>query len=418
MNIIRNLREKTYKILRHSEKYTHTDMVYLAKGSTWLNLGTLLDNGLIFLLAVAFANFLPKEVYGTYKYILSVVSILIIANLSGIKGAAIRAVSRGYEKIITDGLKARIKWGFLSSLAALGIGLYYLSKDNSLLAGAFLISAAFLPFFQSADIYTSYLTGKKMFRQLAQCNVLTTVIYALLMSAFILLTDNLFLIILAYFGSYVFTNNFLFVSLAKKFRFNKKEDPEAMSYGKHLSLMNIINAVASYLDRIILFHFVGPAEMAVYYFATAVPDRFRGFFKFIEDLALPKWSVARPEEIKISIKRKLLQLLAVVIALITAYYFAAPWAYKIFFSQYIDSVFYSQIYMLSFLNIVPTFVTTALQAEAKVKELYIFNIINPLIQIGLIIILAVMWGVLGVVLARVISRLLSSVIALLFYKRI
>jgi O-antigen/teichoic acid export membrane protein len=139
-------------------------MVYLTKGSTWLNLDALLSNALLFLLAMAFANLLPKEVYGTYRYIISFSSILLFANLSGIKGAAVRAVSQGYEKIITDGYKARVKWGLLSSLASFIVGLYYIFQDNTLLASAFFIAAIFLPFFQSGDLYSSYLLGKKNFR--------------------------------------------------------------------------------------------------------------------------------------------------------------------------------------------------------------------------------------------------------------
>lgn len=418
MGLVEKIRTKTYNTLRRSEKYTQTDMVYLAKGGTWLNLNTIVNNALLLLLAITFANFLSKEIYGIYKYVISVGSILLAANLPGLATSITRSVARGYEKIIIQGYLARIKWGFLSSLAAAALGIYYLEMNNPLLGKAFFISAAFLPFVQSANIFSGYLIGKTKFKECTQYNLIAAAAYALPMIAVVYLTNNLFLIILTYFAGQTIVNTALLFHAIKKFKPNQKKDPQALSFGKHLSLMAVINSLASYLDRILVFHFAGAAETAIYSFAVAVPDQFKGFFYPIESLAMPKWSRAKSSDIKISIKRKLLQLLAAVTILIGVYYLSAPLIYKTFFPQYMDSVFLSQIYIFSFLNIVPTFVVTALQAKAKVKALYVFSIINPLLQIALIIIMGMAWGVLGVILARVSSRLLSSFFALFFYKKI
>ena len=74
---------KAYNLLRWSEKWTKTDMIYLARGGFWLTLGQVISSLSAFLLAIAFANLLPKETYGEYKYILSIASILAIPTLTG-----------------------------------------------------------------------------------------------------------------------------------------------------------------------------------------------------------------------------------------------------------------------------------------------------------------------------------------------
>ena len=74
--MIKKIKEKIYNLLRWSEKYTKTDMVYLAHGGFWLSFGQIISSLSSFLLAIAFANLLPKETYGNYKYILSIASIL------------------------------------------------------------------------------------------------------------------------------------------------------------------------------------------------------------------------------------------------------------------------------------------------------------------------------------------------------
>ena len=47
--MIDKIKNKTYKLLRKSEKYTKTDMVYLTKGGFWLTLGQIISSTSAFL---------------------------------------------------------------------------------------------------------------------------------------------------------------------------------------------------------------------------------------------------------------------------------------------------------------------------------------------------------------------------------
>ena len=58
------------------EKYLKTDLVYLSRGGFWLSIGQGVAMLSGFFLSTAFANLLPKESFGTYKFILSGVAIL------------------------------------------------------------------------------------------------------------------------------------------------------------------------------------------------------------------------------------------------------------------------------------------------------------------------------------------------------
>lgn len=66
-----HLKTRIHALLRSSERYFKTDMVYLAKGGSWLFSAQVLSGALSFILAIAFANLVPKEAFGTYKYVLS-----------------------------------------------------------------------------------------------------------------------------------------------------------------------------------------------------------------------------------------------------------------------------------------------------------------------------------------------------------
>ncbi len=67
---MQTLRAKICNFLRWSEKYIKTDMIYLVKGGFWLTLGQIISSVSSLLLVIAFANLLPKETYGIYKYFL------------------------------------------------------------------------------------------------------------------------------------------------------------------------------------------------------------------------------------------------------------------------------------------------------------------------------------------------------------
>src|SRR3989344_4033868 len=90
-------RSATYTLLRSSEKYFKTDMVYLAKGGFWLVVGQLIVSGVSFGLSVAFANLLEPDVYGTYRYILTIFNFLAIPTLTGINVALREQLLKGWR---------------------------------------------------------------------------------------------------------------------------------------------------------------------------------------------------------------------------------------------------------------------------------------------------------------------------------
>ena len=103
-----NLRDWPVRALRWSQKYTKTDMLYLASGSFWYVAGQVITSLSTLALAVAFANLVSPEVYGTYKYVLSLAGIFSIASLPGISTAIARAVARGNESVIHAATRSRI----------------------------------------------------------------------------------------------------------------------------------------------------------------------------------------------------------------------------------------------------------------------------------------------------------------------
>ena len=67
------MKNKMVKILRWSEKYINTNMVYAVHGAFWLLLWKGIGMITSIVLLAGFAKWTPKEVYGGYNYILSMI---------------------------------------------------------------------------------------------------------------------------------------------------------------------------------------------------------------------------------------------------------------------------------------------------------------------------------------------------------
>ncbi len=409
------IKEKILRRLSRVSEFLGIDLAYVLKGGSFLTLGNFAADFSNFILAFFFAQLLPKEVYGTYSYILAWISVLGIFALPGMDRAIIQSVSNGFESALVLGLKKKIQYGSLGTLAALILGAYYSYNGNQILAWAFFIGAVFIPFVNSFQIYNAFLLGKKYFKTQTLYLIIGQLFIALTLITAIFLTQNIVYLV----GIYLLAN--LIPSLVFFFRtrliakLTGPEDPGITSFAKHLSLINVVSTISGYLDQFLAFHFLGPANLATYTFAIAPPEQIKGLFQSIPDLALPKFSQRSEEDLKKTIKRKSIILFVFAGLVVGIYILLAPWLYKIFFPRYLDSVFLSQIFAFSMLNTPTTFIIPALTAHKKIKKLYWFNIVSPVFQILIMTILTPLYGLMGLILARVVARTFTTAVSLVIY---
>ncbi|MEK9170910.1 MAG: hypothetical protein AAB789_01165, partial [Patescibacteria group bacterium] len=76
------------------------DLAYVLKGGSFLTLGNFAAVFSNFILAFFFARLLPKEVYGTYGYILAWISVIGVFALPGMDKAVIQ-MKKIFEPYIT-----------------------------------------------------------------------------------------------------------------------------------------------------------------------------------------------------------------------------------------------------------------------------------------------------------------------------
>jgi O-antigen/teichoic acid export membrane protein len=409
------MKTQILKVFNYAEKYFKTDINYLAQGSFWW----VLSRGITALFSLAtmfaFARWVNKETFGAYEYVLSIVGIFAIFSLPAMGSALTRAVAKGKEGMLVKCTKTRLKWSVLASVLCLSTASWYFWHQNFILGYSFLIACALLPFIKIFATALNFLIGKKKFDLEAKYSIAINALEALFFIPIIFLTDNLAIIILAYFATRSILPALTFWRVQKSTE-NKEVDEETIPFGKHLTLMKGLNTIATHVDKIIIWQFLGPVAVATYAFAWIPIQRIQEFIP-VSALALPKLSEKDFSVVKKELFKKFLKffLLSAPMALVLA--ILAPWAYKIFFPAYLDSVPYAQILAITLVLIPFSLLSTALVAAKKMRELYIIQTFTPLIKIILFFALVPLWGIWGIVFAIISTRFLGGLLNAYLFQR-
>ncbi len=407
------------KLLRQGEKYTQTDNLYLAKQGFYLYL----TQGVTFIvslfLSIIYARYLSKEVFGLYKYALSLLAIFSIFGLQNMLYAVIQAVARGFEGVLKTGCQAKFKWALLGSLVALGTaGYYYFWQNNFSQAMICLLIAIFLPLLESSSLYEAFLEGKKDFGQRAKYKIIAHLGFATLILLAIFFTHNALALFLAYLIANTFFNLFFLFRVYKKYQPNNSLDERTVRYGQELSLINVLNIIGGQLDKLVLFNFLGGPALAIFSFAQLPVNQADTLMQNLRKLALPKFSEKSRNEIKAGLLKKMFRLGALTFLITAVYILLAPFIFQWLFPQYGEAVIYSQILFLPFIFLPFTFIPLALQSQMMKKELYQYNIIKAIFAILAVVILVPLFGLWGAAAANLAVTLFAAIYSVWLYKKI
>ncbi|MCX6789324.1 MAG: oligosaccharide flippase family protein [Candidatus Gribaldobacteria bacterium] len=423
--MIQTFKQKIYGLLKKTEKYTQTDNIYLAKNGFWLTSAKLIVALSSFLTAVAFANLLAPELYGNYKYIVTLVGFLSIFTLKGLCTALSQAVTRGLEGGLHSLFKTKIKFACLQSLGVIILGIYYFHQSNYLLALPLFFIAFLLPLLSGFGLFSFFLLGQKNFRLNAKYQIIQSLVTAGSLIAFLLLVARfpqralliIFTLTALYFSTQTICNG-IFYYLTKKKLTNNTQDPKTKKYGFHLTIVNFLEEIIGYLDQILVFHSLGAIQLAMYSFALLPVNKLKEPVQMISDLALPKFSVKNPAELKKDLPLKISKLLLLMLPIMAFYWLIAPFVFKFFFPLYTGAIFYSQIYVFSLLGVGYLISNTALTSQMAIKKIYAVKISTAVLDI-LLLVGGFWWlGILGIIIARVASEIIRTIIGLIIIKKL
>lgn len=397
-----------------AERITRTDLSYLFKGGGWLVLGQISISALAFLTSIAFAHFVSKDDYGTYRFLISVFWSLTAFGLTGIPTALSRAIARGDDGSYWHALRLSLIGSVPMALISLGMTAYYFLNGNILLAYGCLVIAFFGPLMQAAYLYGAVLEGKKAFRVNAVSGILLNLVPTLGLATLMFVFHDPVFFLATFLGASVLTGALISVYVVRHFSIShsKVRNEEFRILGFHLSAMNVLFTLSQQADKLLIFHALGPINLAVYTFAISVPDQIKALLGNLETLSFPKFAKRTVHEILPTLGTRMWGLTGLITLVVVAYVAAAPLLFSVLFPAYMDSVFISQLYALSLIPLASVVPFSLLQAHAAKRELYIYNVIIPVFQIVALYAGIVFFGLIGAISARIITRVLTLVLSM------
>lgn len=410
-------RHRLYTLLRWSERYTKTDMVYLASGGLWLTLGQIGTGLCALLLSIIFARYIPKEAYGTYRYLISLFWTFAAFSFAGLSTAVTRAIAQGKEGAYVQSFRLTFLGSIPMSILAAGCSVYYFLNHNQILGWGIALIAVLGPIFQLGYLYGSFLEGKKEFRRNSIFGIILSTVPAIALIISILFTHNPLVLFFIYLAVNALTGLALCAAAFKIYKPNKTKSDDLVHLGWHFSAMRILTTVAGQADQLLIFHYLGTEPLALYSFATAMPDQIRTMFNSVASLAMPKFVQRDLAQVKKTFSYRIIAFTAVIAVSAVVYIFLAPLVFHILFPAYTDGVFYSQLYAIALIPIASMIPDKIFTAHAAKKELYITSIVSPIFQIGVLFVLVISHGLLGIVIARIIGRTFNLLFDLVLIKK-
>lgn len=408
--MLKNQRDRLHRLLRWSERYTKTDMVYFVRGNFWLNVNRAASvlNG--FILSVAFAHLLTKDAYGTYTYALALMGLFSMPQTTALGAGMSKGVARGEDGIVLEGLRRVFPYSLAGAVLLGGLGAYYWYMHNMTLAISFIVGALVLPLSVTNSAGKAILSSKGNFGPMARFNFARTpVMTAALVAAAWLTGSALWIIVVNTIGN-LLLGTMLYLRVRRMYdlsRAPRTQERFEWRYAFHSGILSIFSYLSDQLDDLLLWKFLGAAPVAVYTYAIAPVREIRALIENQSAVAMPKFAQKSLETVRANLLFRIRQMYLIAVPLAVAYVVAAPLIFRIFFHQYMDAVFLSQVATLSLLSAPRRLMNGAITAHQRVKESYITIIMPSVVRITLACIFIPMWGLWGAVWALLIAELID-----------
>jgi O-antigen/teichoic acid export membrane protein len=400
------------KIIQILERWFKTDMRYVLSGGGWITMGLIISSLSSFLLAYFFAQKTTKEIYGSYKFIISLVGILSIATLPGMSHAVTRAATHHYDAVLKKATHLRMRWGIFGSIAAILFALLQWNQNHQELAYAIFSTALIIPLLEPLQTTLAYLNGKKEFRIFSLAKTTTDLFSVLTVSLCLFFSTNLTVLVISYFGAFIIGRLFWYFYTSNHFITHNEDDAETYRIGKHYSIMSIPGILSDHLDKMVIYFFLGPADVAIYAFAMMPIYQSMGYIGNIMRISMPKFAQKSFSDVQKHLPNKLFRLFLLFCLLTIVLISILPYFFQILFPNYTDAVIYAQVASIALIFQFYQVIIFAMMAHVKTKELYIFRFVQPAIQLFALICLLPFFGLWGAVIAFLIGQLSGAVLQL------
>lgn len=388
----------------------------IAKNTTFIICGKIVTFALSFAFITGLANLTSKELAGSYAYVISILAITSITTLPGMATALTRSVARGHEGSIFPMMRLRIIWGSIGSFITALIGLFYFAKDAPILGWVFILAALLVSMTDTwSYLAFAFFQGKKEFKKSISLEVIYQALFSLPTLGILFITHNLIIIVISLLIFQTIAGILIYKTVHPA---NTSTDPESIKFGFHLTAIGALRTIAMNIDRVIIWHILGPVVVAIYTFASTPFNKLEQLVP-IDMIALPDLSNKKLTlELRRTLFKRMLLLMLLVVPVIIIGIILTPFVFKILFPTFPESIPLFQLLLTCLIFTPFTLLKTGFTAWNKKRELYITETLSPIVRITLMIIFGYTWGIYGIIGAIALSRLIEGIIISILFVRV
>lgn len=396
------MKEKVEKLKRET--------AYLARGVLWLGSTQVVASASALILTFALARYLDPDVYGSYRYVLSLVAVAGAFGLSGLGTGLMRSVARGKDGSYRQALITGLRYAPIpAAILMLAAAYEYALGSGERVGIALVIAALGVVAINTFSLYKYYLTARRAYVSMLVVTALTELIPVLVLVAAVLYASlDLVSLIALFFATHGATSimGYVWSRLLSPVR-NEDHDETLRDRAKGLSFANIVSAVATYGDRLLIFHLMSPVDLARYAVAQTLPEQLRAIAKLGLSAVFPKLA-AGAYPLRSLILRSFFGIAGIGM-LAVLYALSAPLLIAFLFPAYADVAGLSMLFALySFLGVVFLLGTTLLSVRDDTKHVYYANLALSVLMLVFVPAAIVLYGTLeSIVWARILGLTLS-----------
>ncbi len=349
-------------------------------------------------------HYLSVGDYGLLVWAGTIISLLAPFGLPGISTSITGASAKGFDGNFVKGTYLEMIGGTLGGIVLLGFAAYYWHFSHDLTKTLIFAVAGVLGPGLWLDTHICLWNGKKNFRAIFWWTVPVRIIQLVATAGVLYFSSNPLFVFLAGTAIQVIANIGATLGIIRFGGINKDFSKEYSSFGWFSSYNYVFGTITSQIDKLIIGAFFGLEDLAVFAVGELIYNYFYKVPKnMLEQIFMPRLAEMSLKEAAVWIKRRQAMIMMGMLLVVSALALALPLGYRMLFSnKYNDSIFYAYMFLVNIFCSIPILLIGAMiKAHRLKKETVIAQALISFTPIALMIPFAYLWGLKGIVLARI-----------------
>ena len=253
----------------------HTSKIF------WSNINQGLTTAFALAVSIILIRLDSKEVYGQYLFILGIFGLFSIISIPGVRICVFRTAAQGYDGVYHRATRFSFLWSLLGIPLLVITGVFiYIFKARILGIGLIAV-ALFFPFEEGLQNWILFLKGRSEFRRLAFYNSIKFFISLAAVTASIVFTGNIIVMLVVYFLGNSGFNIFYHLKAVNSLK-NDEVDKGWKRQSLALTIVILSTIVFGRVDIVLIGALLPFGEVAIYGLVMKFTDV---FFRIIQSTA-------------------------------------------------------------------------------------------------------------------------------------